>query len=173
MALWRKKGRRRKAPQVEAAAGKAQTHRTRKSFPPEVKLLAVRACEVGLTSGEVAEIVGAGSSSVSAWVRTYSQGGVEALVRKSTNAGTRRICEKLERLIEQRRREHPEEGVRRVRDELKRQEGVAVSAETVRRVVNEAGLGQPGPSPRRQPPGGRRFERQLPNALWQIDIFTF
>ena len=34
--------------------------------------------------------------------------------------------------------------MRRIRDELKRDEGLQVSAETVRRVVNDAGLGQWG-----------------------------
>jgi len=63
--------------------------------------------------------------------------------------------------------------VRRIRDELRRNEGIEVSAETVRRVVNEAGLGNPAVQAGRQPAGERRFEREIPNALWQIDIFTF
>jgi transposase InsO family protein len=71
------------------------------------------------------------------------------------------------------RQEHPERGVRRIRDDLRRNEGLEVSAEKVRTVVSEAGLGNPPPQPRRRPPGIRRFERSCPNALWQIDIFTF
>ena len=43
----------------------------------------------------------------------------------------------------------------------------------MRTVVNDAGLGNPPPTPHRRPPQVRRFERSLPNALWQIDIFTF
>ena len=133
----------------------------------------MKALEAGLTPAEVSEIVGAGNSSVTAWARAFRDGGMEALVRKSTSATTRRICEKLERRIEQERRENPESGVRRIRDELKRHEGLGVSAETVRRVVNDAGLGNPPAEPGRKPAGVRRFEKELPNALWQIDIFTF
>jgi hypothetical protein len=47
------------------------------------------------------------------------------------------------------------------------------SAETIRKVVNEEGLGNAAPVPKRKPAQIRRFERSLPNALWQIDIFTF
>jgi transposase InsO family protein len=79
----------------------------------------------------------------------------------------------LEERIEEYRREHPEAGVRRIRDELRREEAVEVSAETVRRVVNDAGLGNPPQRSKRRPRQIRRFERELPNAMWQIDIFTF
>ena len=63
------------------------------------------------------------------------------------------------------RREHTKHGVRRIRDELRRNDGLAVSAEKVRTVVNDAGLGNPPPTPHRRPPEVRRFERSLPNAL--------
>jgi len=173
MALWKKKARKKKSPPSTAITSTTAPQKQRKLFSPEVKLLAVKALEAGLTPAEVSEIVGAGNSSVTAWARAFRDGGMEALVRKSTSATTRRICEKLERRIEQERRENPESGVRRIRDELKRQEGLGVSAETVRRVVNEAGLGNPPVEAGRKPVGVRRFEKELPNALWQIDIFTF
>jgi transposase InsO family protein len=173
MPLWSKKSRKRKTQPLSANTSNTAPQKQRKLFSPEVKLLAVKALEVGLTPAEVSEIVGAGNSSVTTWARAFREGGVESLVRKSTSATTRRICEKLERRIEQERRENPESGVRRIRDELRRQEGLGVSAETVRRVVNDAGLGNPPVEPGRKPAGVRRFERELPNALWQIDIFTF
>ena len=56
---------------------------------------------------------------------------------------------------------------------MRREEGLAVSAETVRRVINDAGLGNPPPASKARSVQVRRFERQVPNALWQIDIFTF
>jgi len=173
MALWNKKSRKRRTQPTSENTSTTTPQKQRKLFSPEVKLLAVKALEAGLTPAEVSEIVGAGNSSVTTWARAFREGGVESLVRKSTSATTRRICEKLERRIEQERRENPESGVRRIRDELRRQEGLGVSAETVRRVVNDAGLGNPPVEPGRKPAGVRRFERALPNALWQIDIFTF
>jgi len=173
MAFWRKNFKKKVTPQPLNPPTHKHEHTPRRLFPPEVKLQVVKALEAGLTSAEVSEIVGSGTSTVTAWARAYQQGGLESLFRKPVNAANRRICEKLETKIEQHRRENPEAGVRRIRDELKRHEGLAVSAETVRRVVNEAGLGNPPVQPHRQPAGVRRFERELPNALWQIDIFTF
>jgi len=173
MAFLRKKARSKGVPQSAVETAKPHPSPRRKISPPEVKILAAKAHQAGLTPKEVSEIVGCPPTTVSTWSRTFRLGGVEALVGKPTNAHTRRICSKLEKMIEQERRDNPDAGVRRIRDELKRHQGVQVSAETVRRVVNEAGLGNPPQQPKREPPGVRRFERELPNALWQIDIFTF
>ena len=142
-------------------------------FPLEVKLLAAQAKDAGLGPKEVAELIGASAHSVSKWHKLYQEGGPEVLMTQSSSPGTERICRELERRIELYRREYPSAGVRRIRDSLRREEGLSVSAETVRRVVNEAGLGNDPPEPKRRGPEIRRFEREVPNALWQIDIFTF
>ena len=173
MAFFRKRTRKKATPHTSNQSTNRESYSPRKLFPPEVKVHAVKALEVGLTPIEVSEIVGSGASTVNGWAKAYREGGLESLFRKPTNAATRRICDKLARRIEQERLENPENGVRRIRDELKRHEGVHVSAETVRRVVNEAGLGNPALTPTRQSAGVKRFEKALPNALWQIDIFTF
>ncbi len=148
-------------------------NKKRKALPAEIKLLAVEAMESGLSPEEAGEIVGAHKSTVSGWRRLYLEGGERALIRQKSNPGTRRLCGELEKRIEELRRDNPEAGVRRIRDDLRRNEGLEVSAETVRRVVNDAGLGNPPVQHKRKPPQIRRFERELPNALWQIDIFTF
>jgi len=145
----------------------------RKVFPVEVRLLAMDAREAGLSSREVGDLVGASSGTVDKWMHSYRREGVEAFARQGANPGTRRLCNTIRKQIEEYRREHPEAGVRRIRDELRRDEGLSVSAETVRKVVNEAGLGNPPPTPKKRPPQVRRFEREVPNAMWQIDIFTF
>jgi len=173
--LWSKKrARPAVAPPEKPARAAAKTKtRTYKVVPVEVKLLAVNALEAGLSGAEVGELAGVSATAVERWRKLHREGGEVALRGRLHDAGARKICEALEQRIAQMRQEKPEAGVRRIRDELKREEGLAVSAETVRRVVNEAGLGNPPePSPRR-PPQVRRFERELPNALWQIDIFTF
>ncbi len=145
----------------------------KKLHPAEIKLMAVEATEAGLSPAEVGEIIGTHQTTISNWRRLYFEGGEKALIRKSSNPGSRRICQALELRIEELRRENPEAGVRRIRDELRRHEGLQVSAETVRRVVNDAELGAEPVKPKRKPPQIRRFEREIPNALWQIDIFTF
>ena len=139
----------------------------------EVKLLAMEAREAGLTSREVARLVGVKSVTVDKWRGIYLREGEAGLRKKPASSRVRRQCKQLEERILEHRRQHPEQGVRRVRDHLRREEGLSVSAETVRGVVNEAGLGNAPPKPKRRPVQVRRFERDIPNALWQIDIFTF
>jgi len=157
----------------ELSLSPATSVKKRKTFPTVVKILAVDALEAGLSQTEVSEIVGAGASTLAKWRRLYLEGGEKALMRQASNPGSRRICGELERRIEHMRRDNPDAGVRRIRDELRREQGVGVSAETVRRVVNDAGQGNPPIRGKRRPPQVRRFEKNLPNTLWQIDIFTF
>jgi transposase InsO family protein len=139
----------------------------------EVKLLAIEALESGAEKLDVASVIGVGPSTLAKWHKQYSESGVAGLCRRASSIAVRRQCTKLEEKILAHRREHPEHGVRRIRDELRREDGLSVSAEKVRGVVNAAGLGNPPPVPHRRPPAVRRFERSLPNAMWQIDIFTF
>ena len=150
--------------------------RTVKRSPPvalEVKLLAMEALQSDLSLSDVAEVIGVTDTTLSKWRQQYQEGGVEALCRRASSIGVRHQCSLLEERILAHRKEHPEHGVRRIRDELRRGDGLSVSAEKVRTVVNDAGLSNPPPTPKRQSPQIRRFERPLPNALWQIDIFAF
>jgi len=154
----------------------SKAKRTIKRSPPvamEVKLLALEGLEAGLSAEEVGELAGVGASTVQKWRAAYTEGGVEGMCRKASSIGVRHQCSALEERILAQRKENPDHGVRRIRDDLRRQEGLEVSAEKVRTTVNEAGLGNAPPQPGRRPPGVRRFERACPNALWQIDIFTF
>jgi transposase InsO family protein len=173
MTLWK----RIKRVREPADAGQVQRpKKTVKRSPPvamEVKLLALEGLEAGLSAEEVGELAGVSGTTIHKWRSQYAEGGVPAMCRKASSIGVRHQCSVLEEKILAHRQAHPEHGVRRIRDDLRRQEGLEVSAEKVRTVVNDAGLGQPPPQPHRRPPGIRRFERVCPNALWQIDIFTF
>ena len=158
----------------EAAPSPKKTRRSPGTrYPLEVKVQAVKASEEGLSPKEIGELIGVSVTSLAGWIKAYQKGGVDALTTKPGSKSAHKLCRALEERIKEHRREHPERGVRRIRDELKRDEGLQVSAETVRRVVNDAGLSRPPVQPKRNPPKPRRFERELPNALWQIDIFTF
>jgi len=172
MAFWNRKKKKDVKADVESPSGKKQS-RKRKFLPVEVKLQAVQAREAGLTSREIAEVLGTGIATIDKWMRSYRDDGAEGLIRKRSNPGTRKICTALRERIEAHREAHPERGVRRIQHDLRREHGLEVGAETVRRVVNEAGLGNPAPASSRRQPQVRRFERELPNAMWQIDIFTF
>ncbi len=165
-----------KALQAEDAGRVQKKKRTVKRSPPvamEVKVLAIEALETGLSAEEVGELVGVGAATIYKWRKEYSETGAEGLCRKASSISVRKQCSVLEEKIVSRRRENPEHGVRRIRDDLRRSEGLEVSAEKVRTVVNDADLGNPPPERRRRAPGVRRFERSCPNAMWQTDIFTF
>jgi len=174
MVFWKKKKEKEKDPKTSAPKPTTEESvPSRKRHSVEVKLLAAQARDSGLNSGEIAKLVGASSNSVDKWWRLYRDGGPEALVTFKQNPKTRKLCAQLQKKIEQYRLENPTHGVRRIHHELYRNDGLEVSPETVRQVVNEAGLGNEPPKSKRKPPQIRRFERELPNAMWQIDIFTF
>jgi len=177
MSFWKRKGKGSAKPISRGDRGRVQkAKKTIKRSPPvamEVKILAIEALESGLSATEVGELVGVGSGTIHKWRKDHAEAGVQGLCRKASSISVRKQCSVLEERIVALRRENPEHGVRRIRDDLRRHEGIDVSAEKVRTVVNESGLGNPPPQPRRRPPGVRRFERSCPNAMWQIDIFTF
>jgi len=164
---------RKKPGSEEAEKPPTPTRRRSHIVPLEIKLLALEALQTGLTRGEVAGIIGVAPVTLSKWQKKYDDQGLPGLYRRTSSRQYHTRCRALEQRILERRQECPERGVRRIRHDLRREEGLEVSAETVRTVVNEAGVGNPPPKPGPRPPQVRRFERSLPNALWQIDIFTF
>jgi len=172
MSFFKKSKKREKRPTEDTRGGSKRSGYGNR-FAVEVKLLSVRAREAGMDRADVAKLVGANPSTIDSWLKLYQAGGPEGLMRHSSHPSTRKLCESLESRIEQFRRDYPEAGVRRIRDDLRRDEAIEVSAESVRRVLNDAGLGNPPPVSKPRPQQPRRFERQVPNALWQIDIFTF
>jgi len=177
MQFWKRKRRVFQQGATPSDAGQVQkAKRTIKRSPPvamEVKLLAIEALDSGLSANEVGELVGVGVATIHKWHKDYAEGGVQGLCRKASSIAVRSQCSVLEEKIVALRRENPEYGVRRIRDELRRHEGIEVSAEKVRTVVNDAELGNAPPEPHRRGVAPRRFERSCPNAMWQMDIFTF
>jgi transposase len=174
MAFLRFKKKRAQAPVETGRVGK--TKKTIKRASPlamEVKLLALEALEGGMSAQEVGDLLSLSASTIHNWRVAYTEGGVQGLARKASSIAVRHQCSVLEERIVAQRQANPDHGVRRIRDDLRRHEGLEVSAEKVRTTVNGAGLGNPPPQPHRRPPQVRRFERVCPNALWQIDIFTF
>ena len=169
MAFWKKKRKK----QASKASSETGPRKGGKRTPLDLKLAAMDGLAQGLNAREVAELIGVSDASIYKWRKLYEKEGVAELRKKASSRGVKLRCEALEARIIEKREEKPESGVRRIRDELRREEGLEVSAETVRKVVNEAGLQQPPQKSKRRGPQIRRFERALPNALWQIDIFTF
>jgi len=175
MAFWKRPKRKSQTPPPDT--GQVQPARKKRRHSPpvamEVKLLAIEAIEGGADKKDVATVIGVGSGTLNSWHKQYRDGGVQGLCRRASSISVRKEVTRLEEKILTHRQDHPADGVRRIRDELRRHDGLEVSAEKVRQTVNEAGLGNPPPEPKRRSPQIRRFERSLPNAMWQIDIFTF
>ena len=130
----------------------------------EANMLAIEAVSSGADRHDIAKILGINPSTISNWLKVYRDEGIKGLCRKPSNNVLCKQCTELERRIIAHRTEHPEHGVRRIRDELRTHEGLAVSAEKVRQTVNTAGLVNPPPVPHKRPPQVRRFERHVPTA---------
>ena len=101
--------------------------------------------------------------------RRYLSEGVDGLVARSRRprGSPARIEPALEAAICRLRTEHPRWGARRIRAELARAGVAAPAKSTIHRALQRNGLVVPQ-LPRRPKPT-RRFERAVPNDLWQID----
>ncbi len=65
---------------------------TRKRFSQDVKLVAARGREAGMTGKEISRLVGASAGSVDKWWRAYREGGAEGLIRRSSRPNDRKLC---------------------------------------------------------------------------------
>lgn len=137
----------------------------------EYRYRAVREVLGGSPIGEVAVRYGTSRQSVHAWRRRFEQEGMPGLVDRSRRPRTSptRIPAEVEALICRLRRENPRWGARRISHELGRR-GVAPapSRATAHRVLTRNGLiDAQAQQHKRQ---YRRWQRQAPMHLWQLDI---
>jgi transposase InsO family protein len=102
------------------------------------------------------------------WLRRYQQGGIATLAEQSRRprSSPRRTAAPVEQRIVDLRAQHPDWGARKLAVLLER-EGLAVPPATVHRILLRRGLVRR--EDRRQP-ATRRFERDHPNQLWQMDF---
>jgi transposase InsO family protein len=111
------------------------------------------------------------SQSVHAWVNRYRAGGLEGLADRShrPNRCPHQLAAALEAKVCELRRQHPGWGPQRLRDELERR-GVRPlpSRMAIYRVLVRNQLITPDGRRRRR--AWRRFERERPMQLWQLDL---
>lgn len=130
-------------------------------------------CEVlgGSPIGEVASRYGTSRQSLHTWRQRFQQEGMPGLSDRSRrpHASPNRVAAEIEALMCQLRREHPRWGARRISHELGRR-GVdpAPSRATVHRVMVRNGLIDPQPQQHKRT--YKRWQRQEPMHLWQLDI---
>ena len=166
------------APQRSPKRAKRKARRRRRHFTPEEKRAAVEAFEQSeLSQADFCLTWGLSVPSLRSWLRVYrAEGpqGLEPKPRKKAEPGDpRKLPDAIRAEIVSTKEENPSFGARKVRDELFRFRGMKVSATTVAKVLEEAGLptGPRVPLRRRRrasPP--RRFERARPGEMWQSDI---
>jgi transposase InsO family protein len=102
------------------------------------------------------------------WLKRYRASGVAGIRETSRRPqkSPKRTAAEIERRIGELRRERPDWGARKL-SVLLRQQGVAIPAATVHRVLLRLGLVRVED---RHCPALTRFEREEPNQLWQMDF---
>jgi transposase InsO family protein len=145
-------------------------------YAPEVKLKAVRlVLEQGYSRNLVSREVGVCKTSLERWIGQYqAQGEAGLWSPPSPLAGQDRLPAAVTEKIVQLKQQHPDFGVKRIAQFLRRMFLLPASAETVRARLHREGLMPPTAQPRRRNlTRPRFFERATPNQMWQSDIFTF
>jgi transposase InsO family protein len=138
----------------------------------EQRYRAVLEAAAGVAVTEVAARFGVSRQSVHAWIRRYREGGLGGLADRPRRPGScpHQIPVEVEAAVCELRRDHPRWGPLRIVHELGRA-GVSPvpSRMSVYRALVRHGLIEP--CARRRPRESfRRWEREAPMALWQLDI---
>ena len=152
-------------PQDAAAANRRMT--------AEQKLLLLDTwAKSGLSANDFSALVGVNRITLYSWKKRFEEMGPAGLTAPP-RAGGSKAPDVTKRTILMLKQAHPEWGCQRISDVLYRGPGLPASANTVSRILREAGyvLEESPTSP--HPDKVRSFERAAPNELWQTDLFTF
>jgi transposase InsO family protein len=129
----------------------------------------------GLPASDFGAIVGLSKQTLYAWKKRFEKlgpAGLDDQARKKLPTGSK-IPEITRRTILMLKQSHPDWGCGRISDVLYRGPGLPASANTVARVLKEAGYVTEELPTKPHPDRVRSFERAVPNQLWQTDLFTF
>jgi transposase InsO family protein len=138
----------------------------------EQRYRAVLAVQSGVPVVEVAAEAGVSRQSVHTWVRRYRADGLAGLNDRSRrpDSSPNQTTPAVEVAVCELRRAHPRWGARTIAHELGRQGVTPVPARnTVHRILVRHGLVEPR-SRRRKKSDYKRWQRDAPMALWQLDI---
>jgi len=128
----------------------------------------------GLPAKDFAALVGLSKHTLYKWKQRFEEDGPEGLLdssRKRRKDGP--LSDLTRRTILMIKNMNQEYGCQRISDMLYRGPALAASANTVAKVLREAGYEIQDVPTRPHPDKVRRFERSRQNELWQTDIFTF
>jgi transposase InsO family protein len=139
----------------------------------EQRLDAVRLVLAGATVTEVAARVGVSRQTLHCWLGRYLAEGVAGLVDRSRrpNSCPHRCSGDVEVVVVEMRRKHPGWGAKRIRMQLVKAGGGAVvpAERTINRILSRHGLLEHRARKRRRE-SFKRWQREAPMQLWQIDI---
>lgn len=153
----------------------------KREWAPEVRLKMAKAVVDGrVPVRSLSDALGIPLTTLQSWAERYRAHGVDGVTgvvsvrgHRKADAAASRVVDPKREAVTQQKREHPEQGSRRIRDVLSRFQGLGVSENTVRRILHEEGLMEETEMREKPKPVEHRFERAEPNQLWQSDIFTF
>ena len=102
------------------------------------------------------------------WIARYRAGGIEQIAEHSRRPhnSPRQTAEQLEAEVVALRRVYPDWGARKLAVLLGRQ-GIKIPSSTIHRILLRHGLVR---DQDRHSPAVKRFERERPNELWQMDF---
>ena len=120
--------------------------------------------EEGFPLELIAREMGVGQSTLSKWVRLYRDHGEAGLKSQEARpSGQRpRVAAAVKTKVVELKRRHPDLGIQKISQFLRRVLFLPVSRETVRRTLHEQLLKKRKPQPQRHPPQPRFFERTTP-----------
>ncbi len=145
------------------------------AMTPEQRLLILDTWQrSGLPAGDFAALVGVSKHTLYAWKKKFEQLGPAGLMEQPRGGPKgSRVHELTKRTILMLKQGNPEWGCQRISDMLLRGPALPASAAAVARVLHEAGYEMEEVTTHPHPDKQRRFERAVPNQLWQTDLFTF
>ena len=165
-------------------------HKKRKTCPPRGAArrgsqpypvgLRLKLVKLRLEEGYPFELLcresGVSQSALSKWILSYQrhgEAGLQPLIG-GAKAGAPKVADAVKAQITALKRQHPQFGVKRIAQMLRRMLFLPGSHETVRRTLHQHQL-MPRTKKKvpKNPPKPRFFERSTPNQMWQTDIFTF
>jgi transposase len=139
------------------------------SHPFEVRRKAVQLyLEEGFSPELIARQMGVGKSTLSKWVKLYRDQGEAGLQSKPRRPSRPRpkVAAAVKTQVVELKRHHPDLGIQRISQFLRRVWFLPVSRETVRRTLHEQQLlKKRKPKPQRNPSKPRFFERSTPNQM--------
>jgi transposase InsO family protein len=147
----------------------------RKEFTPQERLLILDTWQrSGLPAGDFAPLVGLSKHTLYGWKHRFDEEGPSGLMDRPRGPGKgSKLPDLTRRTILMLKGANPDWGTERISAMLERGPALPASPGAVARVLAEAGYELKEEPTRPHPAEPHRFERAVPNELWQTDLFTF